>query len=90
MKIPRSFYVMLGEHKEAVYPSWFRLPNRILVLDCIQDPGNLGTLLTSSLAFKWDVVFLLPGCSDPSIRKHSEQLEELPFRSLLSMAIGSI
>ncbi|KAK8961628.1 hypothetical protein KSP40_PGU003277 [Platanthera guangdongensis] len=36
IKIPRSFYDMLGEHKEEIYPSWFPLPNRLLVLDGIQ------------------------------------------------------
>ncbi|KAK8942459.1 hypothetical protein KSP39_PZI008810 [Platanthera zijinensis] len=65
IKIPRSFYDMLGEHKEEIYPSWFPLPNRLLVLDGIQDPGNLGTLLRSSMAFRWSAVFLLPGCCDP-------------------------
>ncbi|KAG5529629.1 hypothetical protein RHGRI_030121 [Rhododendron griersonianum] len=30
-----------------------------------QDPGNLGTLLRSALAFRWGGVFLLPGCCDP-------------------------
>ncbi|MQM00516.1 hypothetical protein Taro_033256, partial [Colocasia esculenta] len=29
------------------------------------DPGNLGTLLRSTMAFKWDGVFLLPSCCDP-------------------------
>ncbi|KAL0291180.1 UNVERIFIED_CONTAM: putative tRNA/rRNA methyltransferase YsgA [Sesamum angustifolium] len=38
---------------------------RILVLDGIQDPGNLGTLVRSATAFRWDGIFLLPGCCDP-------------------------
>jgi TrmH family RNA methyltransferase len=38
---------------------------RLLVLDKIQDPGNLGTLLRSCLAFEFDGIYLLPGCADP-------------------------
>lgn len=38
---------------------------KIVVADCIQDPGNLGTLIRSSLAFGWDGIFILPGTSDP-------------------------
>ncbi|KAJ3674659.1 hypothetical protein LUZ60_005275 [Juncus effusus] len=40
-------------------------PNRILVLDGIQDPGNLGTLIRSARAFNWDGIFLLNNCCDP-------------------------
>ncbi|KXZ52683.1 hypothetical protein GPECTOR_9g729 [Gonium pectorale] len=42
-----------------------RRPVRLLVLDGVQDPGNLGTLVRSALAFGWDGLFLLPGCCDP-------------------------
>lgn len=38
---------------------------RLLALDRVQDPGNMGTLMRSALAFGWDGVFLLPGCCDP-------------------------
>ncbi len=38
---------------------------RIIACDAIQDPGNLGTLMRSALAFGWDGMFLLPGCVDP-------------------------
>ena len=34
------------------------LGNRILVLDNIQDPGNLGTIIRSALAFNFDTVVL--------------------------------
>lgn len=37
----------------------------LLVLDRITDPGNLGTLLRTALAFGWDAACLLPGCCDP-------------------------
>ncbi|GFR49266.1 hypothetical protein Agub_g11245, partial [Astrephomene gubernaculifera] len=40
-------------------------PVRLLVLDGVQDPGNLGTLVRTALAFGWQGVFLLPGCCDP-------------------------
>jgi TrmH family RNA methyltransferase len=38
---------------------------RLLVLERCQDPGNLGTLLRSCVAFGFDGVYLLPGCADP-------------------------
>ncbi|EFJ41030.1 hypothetical protein VOLCADRAFT_99057 [Volvox carteri f. nagariensis] len=47
--------------KQATAPAAVRL----LVLDAVQDPGNLGSLARSALAFGWDGLFLLPGCCDP-------------------------
>ncbi|KAL0031689.1 hypothetical protein WJX79_001357 [Trebouxia sp. C0005] len=35
---------------------------RLLVLERLQDPGNLGTLLRTAVALGWDACFLLPGC----------------------------
>lgn len=39
--------------------------DRYLVLDGLQDPGNVGTLWRTADAFGADGVFLLPGCADP-------------------------
>lgn len=38
---------------------------RLLVLERLQDPGNLGTLLRTAVALGWEACFLLPGCCDP-------------------------
>lgn len=38
--------------------------HRLLVLDGISDPGNMGTLLRTALAFGWDGVFVLPHSCD--------------------------
>lgn len=40
------------------------LGNHILVLDDIQDPGNLGTIIRSALAFNFDTVVLSRGTVD--------------------------
>ncbi len=37
--------------------------DKILCLDNVSDPGNLGTLLRTALAFGYDDVILLDGCS---------------------------
>lgn len=38
---------------------------RLLALERVQDPGNLGSLLRTAAGLGWDGVFLLPGCCDP-------------------------
>lgn len=65
MRIPSTFHSADDNLKEEKFLSWFPSPHRVLVLDGIQDPGNLGTLLRSAMAFGWGGVFLLPGCCDP-------------------------
>ncbi|MBE6990814.1 MAG: RNA methyltransferase [Ruminococcaceae bacterium] len=38
---------------------------RYVVLDGVQDPGNVGTVLRTADAFETDGLILLPGCADP-------------------------
>ncbi|MGL4337654.1 MAG: TrmH family RNA methyltransferase [Turicibacter sp.] len=38
--------------------------NRLLLVDRVQDPGNLGTLIRSAVAFKFDGILLNEGCVD--------------------------
>ena len=38
---------------------------RILALEAVQDPGNVGTLLRSAAAFGFDAMLLGPGCAAP-------------------------
>ncbi|MFQ5747572.1 MAG: TrmH family RNA methyltransferase [Gemmatimonadota bacterium] len=40
-------------------------PGRILVLDAVQDPGNVGSLARSAEALGADAVLALPGTADP-------------------------
>lgn len=48
-------------------PKWDNLEGKkkILALDGIADPGNLGTLLRTALALGWDGAFLTEECVDP-------------------------
>lgn len=38
--------------------------DKVLILDDIQDPGNMGTLIRSALAFNFDAVVCSPNCVD--------------------------
>ena len=46
-------------------PALPRHPRRVLILDGVSDPGNLGTALRTSAAAGVEVVLLAPGCVDP-------------------------
>lgn len=51
------------------------LGNHILVLDNIQDPGNLGTMIRSAVAFSFDTIFLSNDTVDlynPKVIRSSE------------------
>lgn len=39
-------------------------PSRCIMLDHIQDPGNVGTILRTAHAFGFDDIILSPGCAD--------------------------
>lgn len=58
----------------------------LLAFDAVSDPGNLGTLLRTALAFNWGGVIFLPGCCDPFnpkvLRASKGALFSLPYRRL--------
>ena len=39
--------------------------NRLLLLEDVQDPGNVGTLIRTAAAFDFDGMILTPKCADP-------------------------
>jgi len=57
--------------------------SRLLILDRIQDPGNLGTLLRTAFALNWDGVVFTPGTVDPfndkALRASKGALFSLPY-----------
>ena len=78
-----------GIAAEVERPVWEDLSfsKRVLALDGISDPGNLGTLLRTALALGWDGVYLLDGCCDPYNDKALRASMGATFR--LSIARGS-
>ena len=46
-------------------PAALDAARRILALERVQDPGNVGTLIRSAAAFGFDAVLLGPGCAAP-------------------------
>ncbi len=59
----------------------------LLVLDHVSDPGNVGALLRSAVAFGWEGVFFLTGSCDPFNDKALRAAKGATFR--LPLAWGS-
>lgn len=53
---------------------------RILALDGVSDPGNVGTLLRTALALGWEGAFLLHDCCDPYNDKALRAAKGATFR----------
>ncbi|CAG9466127.1 unnamed protein product [Pedinophyceae sp. YPF-701] len=60
--------------------------HRLLALDSVQDPGNMGTLLRTACGLGWSGAFLLPGCCDPWNDKALRAARGATFR--LPLATG--
>ena len=64
-------------------PKKFKKLKKLLILDKINDPGNLGTLLRTALAFAWEGIFLVKGGCDPfndkALRASKGALFRLPY-----------
>lgn len=52
---------------------------KILILDNIQDPGNLGTMIRSSVAFSYDTIILSDDCVDVYNEKVIRSTEGMLF-----------
>lgn len=70
MKTPQGVVFSCAASDHRLPEEWKREPERYLtwrrclVLDRVQDPGNVGTILRTADAFDCGPVFLLPGCAD--------------------------
>lgn len=58
-------------------------PGQYLVLDGVQDPGNVGTILRTADAFDCGPVFLLPGCADADSPKTVRAAMGVHFRRVI-------
>jgi TrmH family RNA methyltransferase len=70
-------------------PSFQNLSNasRLLVLDGVSDPGNVGTVIRTALALGWDGVYLLENTCDPFNEKALRAGKGATFR--LPLAEGT-
>ncbi|MDJ0651999.1 MAG: RNA methyltransferase [Simkaniaceae bacterium] len=59
----------------------------LLALDKVNDPGNVGTLIRSALAFKFDGIFLTQDCADPYMHKALRAAKGATFQ--LPIQIGT-
>jgi TrmH family RNA methyltransferase len=61
------------------------LGTRLLLLDGIQDPGNLGTIIRSAVAFDIDSIIINDKCVDPYSAKVIRSTQGLIFKINLSI-----
>lgn len=64
-------------------PENYLKPGRWLVLDRVQDPGNVGTILRTADAFDCGQIFLLPGCADLNNPKTIRAAMGVHFRRVI-------
>ncbi len=69
-------------------------PGRYIVLDGVQDPGNVGTVLRTADAFGCTAALLLPGCADlysvKTLRASMGAVFRLPAYTVTAEALASL
>lgn len=55
--------------------------NKLLILDSVQDPGNLGTIIRSSAAFNIDTIIINDKCADPYSDKVIRSSQGMIFKT---------
>ena len=65
VEMPQRVSSSSSSSSSSLGDCWKGQVDKVLVLDAVQDPGNLGTLLRAAAAFGWCHVVLLQGCCDP-------------------------
>ena len=58
MVSPSEYFVVCSKKVES------SIGNRLIILDDVQDPGNLGTIIRSAVAFNFDTIVLSTGTVD--------------------------
>ena len=68
------------------------IPERVIVLENLQDPGNVGTVLRTAAAMGCDLVALVGECADPynpkTVRASMGALFRQPLRELTARELG--
>lgn len=82
---PQGVLAVVRQPSVPAEPDPFSGPCNLLLLDDIQDPGNLGTILRTAEAAGVDMVFLSEGCADmfnpKVIRSTMGSIFRVPFVS---------
>jgi len=68
-------------------PDSLQNKHHVIALDCISDPGNMGTLLRTALALGWEGAFILEDSCDPFNEKAIRAARGATFH--LPMATGN-
>ena len=55
--------------------------DRIVILENVMNPTNVGAIFRSAAALNMDAVFLTPGCSDPLYRQAITELREMGYKT---------
>lgn len=67
------------------------LGSRIVILEDVQDPGNIGTIIRSAVAFSADTIVVSKGCADPYSPKVQRAAQGMNFHiSILEEEVETI
>ena len=70
-KLTRGMLCALKRQPLMDYQNMCEGKDRIVILENVMNPTNVGAIFRSSAALNMDAVFLTPGCSDPLYRRAS-------------------